>query len=95
VRLEFSGTLWYWKGPAPHYFVTVPAEQCLDLKAASKLVTYGWGMIPVRVQIGETQWKTSLFPKDEQYLVPIRANVRKAEGLEEGTQVKVRLEVGV
>ena len=38
MHLEFDGTIWYWKGPAPHFFVTVPAEQCLDLKAASRLV---------------------------------------------------------
>lgn len=91
MKLEFSGELWYWKGPAPHYFVTVPAEECQDLKAASKLVTYGWGMIPVRVQIGQTEWKTSLFPKDGQYIVPVRANMRKKEGIDEGDTVQVRL----
>ena len=94
MHLEFDGTIWYWKGPAPHFFVTVPAEQCLDLKAASRFVTYGWGMIPVRIQIGETKWKTSLFPKDGQYIVPIRANVRKSEGLEEGHTVTMNLEIG-
>ena len=94
MNLHFGGVIWHWVGPAPHYFVTVPDEQCLDLKAASKLVTYGWGMIPVRARIGQTEWKTSLFPKDGQYIVPIRANVRKAEGLNEGDEVTVRLEVG-
>ena len=94
ATLEFSGPLWFWKGPAPHYFVTVPAEQCLDLKAASRLVTYGWGMIPVRVLVGETQWKTSLFPKDGAYLLPVKASVRKAEGLEEGDEVTVQMAVG-
>ena len=50
MKLEFSGPLWYWKGPAPWYFVTVPEERkCHDLKTASRFVTYGWGMIPVRV----------------------------------------------
>jgi Domain of unknown function (DUF1905) len=94
VSLEFSGQLWYWKGPAPHFFVTVPEDECRDLKAASRFVTYGWGMIPVTAQIGETSWKTSLFPKDGQYLVPVRANIREAETLEEGDTVTVRLEVG-
>jgi Domain of unknown function (DUF1905) len=94
MSLEFTGKLWYWKGPAPWYFVTVPAKQCRDIKAVSKLVTYGWGVIPVKVQVGETTWKTSLFPKDEAYIVPIRASVRKAESLEEGQKVTVQLEVG-
>jgi hypothetical protein len=95
MKLEFSGEIWYWRGPSPFYFVTVPAEQCRDLKAASKFVTYGWGMIPVQAQIGETTWKTSLFPKNDQYIVPIKANVRKAEQLEEGNEVTMRLELGL
>ena len=93
MNLEFSGKIWYWKGPAPFYFVTVPAKQCRDLKAILTLVTYGWGMIPVNAQIGKTEWKTSLFPKDGRYRVPIKASVQKAENLEEGDKVAVRLEV--
>jgi Domain of unknown function (DUF1905) len=62
MTLEFSGNIWFWKGPSPFYFVTVPAEQCLDLKAASKFVTYGWGMIPVRAQIGQTESLRDTFP---------------------------------
>jgi Domain of unknown function (DUF1905) len=53
----------------------------------------GSGMIPVRAQIGETTWKTSLFPKNGQYIVPIRASVRKAETLVEGDDVTVSLEL--
>ena len=93
MNLEFNGKIWYWHGPAPFYFVTVPAKQCHDLKAILKLVTYGWGMIPVNVQIGKTEWRTSLFPKDDRYIVPIKASVRKAEILLEGKNVTVRLEV--
>lgn len=93
MNIEFNGKIWYWRGPAPWYFVTVPVEQSRDLKEISGFVTYGWGMIPVHVRIGETEWETSLFPKDSCYIVPIKANVRKAERLEEGDQVTVRLEV--
>ena len=92
--LEFSGKIIYWKGPAPFYFVTIPEEISKDIKAVSKLVTYGWGVIPVGVHIGETEWETSLFPKDDRYLVPIKDKVRKAEKLGEGDKVLVRLEVG-
>ena len=63
------------------------------MKAISGLVTYGWGVIPVYVRIGETEWQTSLFPKDGRYIVPIKASVRKAENLEEGDNVTVRLQV--
>ena len=93
MDIEFDGSIWFWKGPAPFYFVTVPAEQSLDLKAISGIVTYGWGMIPVHVRIGKTEWQTSLFPKDGAYIVPLKDRIRKAEKLAAGDTVTVRLEV--
>jgi len=93
MNIEFTGKIWFWKGPAPWFFVTMPAKQSRDLKAISGLVTYGWGVIPVHVQIGKTEWATSLFPKDGRYIVPIKVSVRKAENLEEGDKVTIRLEV--
>jgi hypothetical protein len=51
------------------------------------------GGIPIHVQIGKTEYTTSLFPKDDRYLVPIKASVRKAENLEKGNKVIVRLEI--
>ncbi len=94
MKLEFSGEIWFWRGPAPHHFITVPDEECGALEAASAFVTYGWGMIPVAAQIGATEWTTSLFPKDGRYIVPVKASVRNAEGLELGDTVTVRLTVG-
>jgi len=93
MNIKFSGKIWFWRGPAPFYFVTVAAQQCQDLKAISGSVTYGWGMIPATVRIGKTEWKTSLFPKEGRYIVPLKDSVRKAEDLEEGDTVTVRLEV--
>ena len=93
MNIEFNGEILFWRGPAPWYFVAVPVEQSHDLKAISGFVTYGWGVIPVRVRIGNTEWKTSLFPKEGRYLVPIKASVRKAEKLAEGDRVTVQLEI--
>jgi hypothetical protein len=95
MNLEFSGEMWFWKGPSPFHFITVPDEECGALEAASALVSYGWGMIPVAAQIGATECRTSLFPKDGRYIVPVKALVRKAEGLEVGDVVTVRLTVNV
>lgn len=93
MNLKFSGKIWYWKGPAPFYFVTVPEEQCDDLKAISGFVTYGWGMIPATIRIGKTEWRTALWPKDGRYIVPLKDRVRKAEQLAEGDTVTIRLKV--
>lgn len=93
LELEFSGEVIYWKGPAPWYFVVVPEEECAELAAAASLVSYGWGCIPASAHLGETEWTTSLFPKDGGYLVPVKAWVRRAEGLDEGETVRMRLAV--
>jgi hypothetical protein len=73
----------------------VPDESCSALDAMSAVVSYGWGMIPVTARIGRTRWTTSLWPKDERYIVPVKAEVRRAEGLQVGDTVTVRLVVGV
>lgn len=93
MRIEFSGAIWYWRGPAPFTFVTVPEDESRDLKAVSAAVTYGWGMIPVTASIGATTWRTALFPKDGCYVLPVKAAVRKAEALDVGDVVTARLEL--
>jgi hypothetical protein len=93
MDFEFTGKIFIWRGPAPWFFVAVPEKESRDIKEISNVVTYGWGVIPVHVRIGKTEFETSLFPKDDRYLVPIKARVRKAEDLEEGDDVTIRLEV--
>ena len=91
VNLEFSGEIIHWRGPAPFHFVVVPDEQSAAIEAVSSLVTYGWGAIPVTARIGRTDFRTSLFPRGELYLLPVKVAVRRAERLELGDRVTVRL----
>lgn len=91
--LEFDAEIIYWRGPAPFFYARMPEEESHAVKAISNFVTYGWGVIPVRVRIGKTTWKTSLFPKDGRYLVPIKTDIRKAEAIEENDLVAVWLEI--
>jgi hypothetical protein len=95
MDLRFSGEVWYWRGPAPFHFVTVPDEQSAALESASGEVSYGWGMIPVSARIGETEWTTSLWPKNGGYVVPLKDKVRRAEEIELGDVVTIRLTVDV
>jgi hypothetical protein len=90
---EFKGEIFYWRGPAPFLFVAIPEEPSSNLKAISTRVSYGWGVIPVHARIGTTEWKTSLFPKDGRYLVPIKMSVQKSENLSVGDSVVIQIEV--
>ena len=93
MRLGFAGEIWFWRGPSPFHFVTVPDAESGELLSVAPLVSYGWGMIPCRALIGSTEWTTSLFPKDGGYLVPIKDVVRTAEGLDVGDIVEIQLTV--
>jgi hypothetical protein len=93
MELEFSGEIWHWRGPSPYHFVTVPDDGCAELEDLAPMVSYGWGMIPAAVQVGETHWTTALWPKDGAYVVPLKDRVRRAEGLEIGDVIDVRLTV--
>ncbi len=91
MELDFRGEIVHWRGPAPFHFVTIPEEPSAAIEAVSEIVTYGWGAIPVKARIGRTEFTTSLFPKDELYLLPVKAAVRQAEGLSIGDEVSVHL----
>ena len=91
MDLEFSGEIIEWRGPAPFHFVEVPDEQSGAIEDVKSAVTYGWGAIPVTATVGRTTFTTSLFPKGDLYLVPMKVAVRRAEQLDLGDVVSIRL----
>jgi len=93
VRLRFTGTIWYWRGPAPFHFVSVPAVEAAMIAEIASVVTYGWGMIPASVTIGRTTVTTSLWPKDGGYIVPVKKALQDAEGLDIDDEVEVTLNI--
>jgi hypothetical protein len=94
MLLRFRGELFYWRGPAPWYFVAVPEQPSQQILELSRVLTYGWGMIPVTATIGATTWTTALFRQEDNYVLPVKAMVRRAEGLDEGEPVAVAMTVG-
>ena len=93
MELEFSNRLIEWRGPAPFYYVPVPAAESTLIKETARQTSYGWGVIPVRCVIGRTEFTTSLFPRDGVYLVPVKNAVRLPEKLELGDEVTVSLDI--
>lgn len=91
MKISFLNEVWYWRGPSPFHFLSVPEPESRKIKEVSSLITYGWGVIPVEARIGKTEWSTSLIPKNGLYLVPLKDAVRTSEGLEIGDLVAIRL----
>jgi hypothetical protein len=93
LTITITGTIWYWRGPSPFHFVSVPAEESQEIRHMASAVTYGWGMIPVVARVGKTSWKTSLFPKDGTYIVPLKDKVRSAEKIGVGDTITLTIEI--
>lgn len=92
------GPVWLWQGadgaPAKGswYFLTIDGETAQAIRAAATNAA-AWGSIYVEATIGATVWRTSLFPSKQAggWLLPLKAAVRKAETIREGSQIEAVL----
>jgi hypothetical protein len=83
----------HWRGPSPYFFVPLPPAGAAQLKAVSRAVSYGWGMVPVEAEIAGHVFATALFPKDGTYYLPLKDEVRDRTGVTAGDRVALTLRV--
>ena len=91
--------LWRWQSataPAAWYFLTIAGEAADAIRLAAITGQWldgrrGFGSARVEARIGDSAWKTSVFPHRESggWLLPVKAAIRKAEGLVEDDAVTV------
>lgn len=93
LTFEFEATLIHWRGPSPYFFAPIPLHLGAEIRSVAKSVSYGWGVIPVEAEIRGTMFRTSLFPKDDTYLLPLKDVVRRATGLTAGDTASVSLHI--
>lgn len=95
---KVTAELWLWtsdKAPASWHFLTIEGEAAEAIHALALMRRLengrrrGWGAIKVRATIGDTCWDTSIFPYKSSggWLLPVKAAVRKAEGLAAGDDI--------
>jgi hypothetical protein len=94
MRFEFTNVIWEWRGPAPFFFVSVPDAEADEIRQAAKVLTYGWGMIPVVATIKDIEFETSMFAKNGTYVLPLKSAVRAPLKLEAGQTVNVAIVLG-
>ena len=95
MLIHFTAPLWLWAGKGAWHFITLPEDESQVIRMAVTRggQNRGWGSVRVTASIGESRWQTSIFPdaKRNAYLLPVKADIRKAEGLSAGEAVEVRL----
>lgn len=101
--IAFTGPLWRWSGASggAWHFVTITGEAADTLSATALMrklegLGRGFGSLRVSAQIGDSTWQTSVFPQkdasgEQAWLLPVKATVRKAEALGEGTPATLTL----
>lgn len=88
-KFTFSGQVWRWPGVGGWHFVNVPKDISAKVKKIGK--PYGAGFIKAEIFVGKSSWHTALFPhkEGENYLLSIKKNIRKKEGIYENDTVKI------
>jgi len=95
AEFDFDSELWEWQGKAAWHFLSVPEDVTDDVDAEFGARAAGFGSIKVEVTIGATTWQTSMFPDTERgcFILPVKAAVRRAEDLVDGSPARVHLRV--
>ena len=89
----FEAEIIHWRGPPPYLFAPIPDDHVGEIRYAGRLASYGWGVIPVEAEIGGTVFRTSLFPRDGTYLLPIKTAVQRSAGVALGDKVHVLVRI--
>lgn len=91
--LKLKTSVWMYEGFSAWHFATINKSVASKIKDM-KLTKRGWGSVPVYAQVGNTRWKTSIFPdKEGVYLLPIKKSVRLAENIKVGRKIVLNLEI--
>ncbi|OGG85747.1 hypothetical protein A2392_03080 [Candidatus Kaiserbacteria bacterium RIFOXYB1_FULL_46_14] len=95
-NFSFKSKVWLWPGEfANWHFTSIPKEESVKLREKYKGLQRGWNSLKVQAKIGRTVWETSIFfdAKSGQYMLPLKATVRKAEGIFQGDGIQVKLKI--
>jgi hypothetical protein len=88
---KFKSKIWKYPGFGGWHFVTLDKKLSKTIKNLG-LLTGGFGSHKVKAILGKTEWMTSIFPtKEKEYLLAIKAQVRKKELVKRGDTVEIKI----
>lgn len=92
---KFKSKVLIYPGMGGWRFVILPKKESKEIKEKFGKCAKGWGSIPVSVLVGDTNWKTSIFPdkKSGTYLLPLKAQVRKSENIMDDDTVQCTIQI--
>jgi len=91
IKYEFSAKIWQYSSPNGWYFVSLPIAMAKEIRDNLKWQEEGWGRLKAEAKIGNTKWDTAIWfdTKHNNYLLPLKAEVRKKENIVNDQKIKV------
>lgn len=93
IPYEFSAETWQHGATGGWHFVTLPVEISTEIRTHFKWQEEGWGRLKARAKIGSSEWDTAIWfdTKRSSYLLPLKAVIRKKEGIEVNQTIQITL----
>ena len=92
MKYEFTSTPFRYQEEAAcsWNFISLPKELAKEIRGNYKHQEEGWGRLKVTAQIGNSEWKTSIWfdTKHDTYLLPLKAEIRKKEKIDTDAPIK-------
>ena len=94
IKYEFSAKV-YHHSTSPDMIgwtmVSLPKEMSVEIRDHFKWLEQGWGRMKITARIGNSEWQTAIWfdTKQDTYLLPLKAAIRKKENVTIDKHVKI------
>ena len=91
IKYDFLENIWQHAAPGGWYFISLPESIAHEIRETLRSEEEGWGRLKATAEIGKSKWETAIWfdTKKKTYLLPIKAAIRKSEGIESGKLITV------
>ena len=91
LSYTFNAVPWKYGAESGWHFVSMPKKMAKEIRSNLQWQEEGWGRLKAKAIVGNTEWKTAIWfdTKQETYLLPLKADVRKKEKIEARKKIRV------
>lgn len=100
MKYEFAAKVYHYSS-SPEMtgwtLVKLPKELSVEIRQLFKGLEEGWGRMKVNSKVGNSEWQTAIWfdTKQETYLLPIKAAIRKKEKIVKDMVVDIAIWINV
>lgn len=89
---QVTAPVWLWSGgKTSWHFVSITGDVADEIRFDSMGMRGGFGSVKVIAEIAGVEWSTSVFPSGDNYILPLKADIRRRTGIAAGDEIMVTL----